>query len=283
MDNARRTIRITQRESEIDITGLEAIIDSIQPLNIGYHLSSILTEQINSGSLNSRLDSGPEEIIFEMDHDNDSLRHRRPMATATTPPTPTSPEATTTSTPSTSIDVSSGLDRSILNVNNTDNRTNTENCTNENCENGNVIEENINSSMPSSIDSPTQTITTISKTKKNNIANEFRIKLKYLNDELKLVTGNPMEPIGDFKNRNFSDELAAQKLVRLVFNGHVLQPDTKTLEACGLFDNCVVHCLIHTRTIETAANESRRQEGMYKKKKKLKFQIIILKTYFFFY
>lgn len=37
----------------------------------------------------------------------------------------------------------------------------------------------------------------------------------------------------------------AQKLVRLVFNGHVLQPDAKTIAACGLFDNCVVHCLIH--------------------------------------
>lgn len=45
--------------------------------------------------------------------------------------------------------------------------------------------------------------------------------------------------------RNFSVELSAQKLVRLVFNGHVLQPDSKTLNACGLFDNCVVHCLIH--------------------------------------
>lgn len=33
--------------------------------------------------------------------------------------------------------------------------------------------------------------------------------------------------------------------MRLVFNGHVLQPDTKTLKACGLFDNCVVHCLVH--------------------------------------
>lgn len=45
--------------------------------------------------------------------------------------------------------------------------------------------------------------------------------------------------------RNFNEELNAQKLVRLVFNGHVLQPDTKTITACGLFDNCVVHCLIH--------------------------------------
>lgn len=45
--------------------------------------------------------------------------------------------------------------------------------------------------------------------------------------------------------RNFTDELSGQKIVRLVFNGHVLQPDTKTLKACGLFDNCVVHCLVH--------------------------------------
>lgn len=31
-----------------------------------------------------------------------------------------------------------------------------------------------------------------------------------------------------------------------MFNGHVLQHD-KTLEECGLFDNCVVHCLIHNK------------------------------------
>ncbi|XP_053680474.1 uncharacterized protein LOC128731383 [Anopheles nili] len=75
----------------------------------------------------------------------------------------------------------------------------------------------------------------------------IRIKLKYLNDDSKLVEGNLNEGIGEFKRRNFTLELAAQKLVRLVFNGHVLQPDNKTLAACGLFDNCVVHCLIHNQ------------------------------------
>lgn len=54
--------------------------------------------------------------------------------------------------------------------------------------------------------------------------------------------------------RNFTAELAAHKLVRLVFNGHVLQPDTKTLTACGLFDNCVVHCLIHNPRPGTASS-----------------------------
>lgn len=74
---------------------------------------------------------------------------------------------------------------------------------------------------------------------------KISIKLKFINDDQKLVTGNLKEMLGDFKRRHFQDELESQKLVRLVFNGHVLQPDSKTLERCGLFNNCVVHCLVH--------------------------------------
>ncbi|XP_063704231.1 uncharacterized protein LOC134833733 [Culicoides brevitarsis] len=90
--------------------------------------------------------------------------------------------------------------------------------------------------------------TTTDKTESKDVENdrELTIKLKYLNDDLKLVTAKASEAIGDFKKRNFTVELAAQKLVRLVFNGHVLQHD-KTLEECGLFDNCVVHCLVHNK------------------------------------
>lgn len=73
----------------------------------------------------------------------------------------------------------------------------------------------------------------------------IRIKLKYLNDELKLVDGRLEEQLGEFKRRHFHPEFSSNKLVRLIFNGQVLQPDTETLQNCGLFDNCVVHCLIH--------------------------------------
>ncbi|XP_055908489.1 transmembrane and ubiquitin-like domain-containing protein 1 [Eupeodes corollae] len=93
-----------------------------------------------------------------------------------------------------------------------------------------------------------------------NRSDEFTIKLKYLNDDMKLVKGTPNENIGDFKRRNFTLELSAQKFVRLVFNGHVLQPDSKTLQACGLFDNCVVHCLVHNRN-PNAANQNQQQSG----------------------
>lgn len=73
----------------------------------------------------------------------------------------------------------------------------------------------------------------------------IRIRLKYLNDDQKLVEGRLHEQLGDFKRRHFGLELAADKLVRLIFNGQVLQSDNETLQGYGLFDNCVVHCLVH--------------------------------------
>ncbi|XP_031845983.1 transmembrane and ubiquitin-like domain-containing protein 1 [Nomia melanderi] len=78
-----------------------------------------------------------------------------------------------------------------------------------------------------------------------NNANEISIKLIFINDDQKVVTGSLKELLGDFKRRHFQIELEAQKLVRLIFKGRVLQPDSQTLERCGLYNNCVVHCLVH--------------------------------------
>lgn len=82
----------------------------------------------------------------------------------------------------------------------------------------------------------------------------IRIRLKYLNDDQKLVEGRLQELLGDFKRRHFSMELAAQKFVRLIFNGQVLQRDDQTLQGCGLYDNCVVHCLVHAQQNANRAN-----------------------------
>ncbi|EFN83483.1 Transmembrane and ubiquitin-like domain-containing protein 2 [Harpegnathos saltator] len=76
-------------------------------------------------------------------------------------------------------------------------------------------------------------------------SNDITIKLKFINDDQKLVTGSLKEMLGEFKRRHFQMELESHKSVRLVFNGRVLQPDTQTLEQCGLFDECVVHCWVH--------------------------------------
>jgi transmembrane and ubiquitin-like domain-containing protein len=53
-------------------------------------------------------------------------------------------------------------------------------------------------------------------------------------------------------------ELSANKLVRLIFNGQVLARDGASLEEHGLFDNCVIHCLVHQprTTNNTSSNGS---------------------------
>lgn len=70
------------------------------------------------------------------------------------------------------------------------------------------------------------------------------IKLKFLNDSHKEVRACLAEKLGRFKSRHFAPDLAANKRVRFIFNGHVLGGDDRTLSEHGLFHNCVVHCLV---------------------------------------
>ena len=57
-------------------------------------------------------------------------------------------------------------------------------------------------------------------------------------------------------------ELSADKLVRLVFKGQVLQGDDQTLEMCGLYDNCVVHCLVHNQLTNVNRTNSQNQSNL---------------------
>lgn len=109
-----------------------------------------------------------------------------------------------------------------------------QNCTNENNENGNkqAVENTTNADqvVEEDLSSP---------------EDPWKIKIKYLNDDMKVVEAKPSQTLGEFKRRNFAKELHANKLVRLVFNGKVLQPEGASLRSCALFENCVVHCLVH--------------------------------------
>ncbi|KAK7598362.1 hypothetical protein V9T40_006597 [Parthenolecanium corni] len=72
----------------------------------------------------------------------------------------------------------------------------------------------------------------------------IKVRLKYFTDESREVEGSLNERLSDFKRRNFPEELAAGKIIRLIFNGRMLRDDNITLQNYGLFDDCVVHCLI---------------------------------------
>lgn len=89
--------------------------------------------------------------------------------------------------------------------------------------------------------------TTSSPVDATDASSDIRIRLKYLNDEERIVDGKPNELLGDFKKRHFRSELSSNKVVRLIYNGHILQQDNAPLRSCGLFNNCVIHCLVHPR------------------------------------
>ena len=82
------------------------------------------------------------------------------------------------------------------------------------------------------------------------------VRLKFLNDTLKDVEASLVENVGQFKRRNFSQEISSNKNVRLIFNGQVLRDETSSLRNCGIFDKCVVHCLIHNGPAQTNNNNT---------------------------
>lgn len=56
-----------------------------------------------------------------------------------------------------------------------------------------------------------------------------------------------LHTLSNLNRRHFATEMAENKTVRLIFNGRVLDNDSKTLREFGIFDQCVVHCLIVNR------------------------------------
>lgn len=171
---------------------LEAILDEVGELTTG-------------GTFAQRnRDQEQIEILRDMDRDDtDGIRHRR----ATTQVNSTEndvgandeviPPATSSS--HTSANVAATATKSRLNhQDSTDKAANTENCTNENSENGNVFEDLPYDSADRNAEPVVAAPVAITQQIQSK-ESEFRIKLKYLNDELKLVKGCPNEFIGDFK------------------------------------------------------------------------------------
>lgn len=225
---------------------LQAFINEVNIASSDNNANQIVNletiEQELDGLLDD-IDTGPQNIIAAMENPDrgETLRRRRIAFYEGARNTDIQSEGNTETQPTVNR-------RENLNLQAGDQTDNShaDNCSNENNENENI----------SKIESKPTAIGDGGPSNVNEVKpDEFRIKLKYLNDDLRLVKGSPNEAIGDFKKRNFTSEISTGKLVRLVFNGHVLQPDSKTLQACGLFDNCVVHCLIHNKR-PTAANES---------------------------
>ncbi|CAG7720738.1 unnamed protein product [Allacma fusca] len=136
-----------------------------------------------------------------------------------------------------------------------------------------IVEQNLSASSPvqlegvvnvnSNLVGSTESETALTKTSDHSTAADVRITLKFLNDTQVEVITQLSEKIADFKRRHFALEISENKTIRLIFNGRVLENDGRTLAEAGIFDQCVVHCLIVTpqnaqqRTVVPSRNDTR--------------------------
>ncbi len=63
----------------------------------------------------------------------------------------------------------------------------------------------------------------------SDVVDDVRIKLRYLNDSQREVRSALSESLGRFRRRHFAEDLAENKTVKLIFNGHVLSDDRRSL------------------------------------------------------
>lgn len=171
-------------------SNLMTVLDEINNLELDQHIESTI--------------SVAEQIIQEMDNHGEigvGIRHRRLF------------NQTGSTAASTHVELNSSPDqqqedngvRNVVSVSleNDSETTNSDNCENENNENSNM------SRIVTAVEGTTDTTippTKIAVSEENLIENGLndvldlmRIKLKFLNDDLKLVSGRPNEAIGDFK------------------------------------------------------------------------------------
>lgn len=119
-----------------------------------------------------------------------------------------------------------------------------------NCMSGDVANESVSKKKKQGAELPGQTSASHAgdegSSRTDDRERELSVRLKYLNDTERCVSGRPSESIGEFRRRHFASELLNQRTVRLIFNGAQLSNDAATLLSCGIQDGCVVHVHIST-------------------------------------
>ena len=59
---------------------------------------------------------------------------------------------------------------------------------------------------------------------------EVKIRIKYLDDSQREVRARLSDKLGGFKRLHFAGDMSDDRTIRLIFNGHVLNADSQTLE-----------------------------------------------------
>uniref|UniRef100_A0A0N5BWX0 Ubiquitin-like domain-containing protein n=1 Tax=Strongyloides papillosus TaxID=174720 RepID=A0A0N5BWX0_STREA len=80
------------------------------------------------------------------------------------------------------------------------------------------------------------------------------IKLKFLNDEEKIVPFTNSMKVGEFKKIHFKDAVNQKKMIRLIFSGQLCRDDNKKLSYYGVKNGSVVH--VHISNFPVTTNNS---------------------------
>ena len=71
---------------------------------------------------------------------------------------------------------------------------------------------------------------TLQRTQSQAFYRSVKIKIKYLDDSQREVQARLTDKLGGFKRVHFAGDMSDDRTVRLIFNGHVLNADSQTLE-----------------------------------------------------
>lgn len=90
----------------------------------------------------------------------------------------------------------------------------------------------------------------------------IQIRLKFLDDSQRIINTDLNVTVLQFKRlvtlhgvknsirTNFPTDLREGKVIRLIFRGKLMRDDKLTLEAYGLYNDCIVHCHISNTPYE---------------------------------
>uniref|UniRef100_A0A8C4XHW4 Transmembrane and ubiquitin-like domain containing 2 n=1 Tax=Erpetoichthys calabaricus TaxID=27687 RepID=A0A8C4XHW4_ERPCA len=78
----------------------------------------------------------------------------------------------------------------------------------------------------------------------------FRIRLKFLNDTEEVAAVKPEDTIGLLKSKHFSGQ---EQKIKFIYQGQLLQDHSRTLLSLNITENCVIHCHLSQRPLESAS------------------------------
>uniref|UniRef100_A0A915IPT4 Ubiquitin-like domain-containing protein n=1 Tax=Romanomermis culicivorax TaxID=13658 RepID=A0A915IPT4_ROMCU len=70
------------------------------------------------------------------------------------------------------------------------------------------------------------------------------VKIKFLDETIRSTSFRIDETVGEFTRSNFQEENGRGNIVRLIFGGHLLKDDSRTLLSYGIKEDSVIHCYL---------------------------------------